>query len=599
MSGNSPRTEVLRVVTTSVRTLRLAWEASPRGFAGLIALTALAAILPLATVSVSRRVVNMIAVAPLGRSPILPWAMALAGLIVAQRIVSLLQGNRQQLFASAVGCHAERLFLGKTSRSDLARFDDPAWHDRLQRVSQDLSFRPYQLTSQTMGMLGACLTLLGMMGMLLALHPLLLALTLTAVMVPLPFQRTLNRRIWHYYHGWTAKEREQSYHRALLTDAASAKDLRAYVLEAHVLERQQALASERHRELGRIYASADRVFGLGGLVGGAPLVLAFALAAQWAARGRLTAGDLTALIAALASVTAQISSIFNAVGLIDQHAPFLESFFDFLRVGPLIEVPATPIPIPIPLRQGLVIDNVVFRYSGCQTPVLDHLSLDLRPGEMVALVGDNGAGKTTLVKLLLRFYDPETGAIRVDGLDLRQADPTAWRERVGVLFQDYTNFRLRARDAVAFGRISRAPTDEELWAALTAARADRVVRALPHRLDSFLGRLFERGTDLSGGEWQRLALARLMFRNADLWVVDEPTSSLDPEVEAAIFAELKQQLRGRMGIVISHRLSTVRIADRIALLQRGCVTELGTHKELMALGGRYAHLFELQAAGYR
>lgn len=227
------------------------------------------------------------------------------------------------------------------------------------------------------------------------------------------------------------------------------------------------------------------------------------------------------------------------------------------------------------------------------------MNLNIRGGELVALVGENGAGKSTLVKLLLRFYDVDRGSVRVGGVDLKDVDPVALRSRIGVLFQDYASYELSVKENVVMGRPDGEVDDERVMKALRDARSEWLVKKMPNGLLSKVGRLFEGGHDLSGGEWQRLALARLMYRDADIWILDEPTSSLDPEAEAGIFAELKENLRGRIGIVISHRFSTVRIADRIAVIADGRVTELGTHEELLRAKGRYAQLFELQAAGYR
>lgn len=230
---------------------------------------------------------------------------------------------------------------------------------------------------------------------------------------------------------------------------------------------------------------------------------------------------------------------------------------------------------------------------------MEGLNLHIRGGELLALVGENGAGKSTLVKLLLRFYDPDSGTLLVGGVDLREVDPLALRGRIGVLFQDYASYELSVRENVAMGRPELPVDDARVLEALRNARSEWLVEKMPNGLDAKVGRLFEGGHDLSGGEWQRLALARIMYRDADIWILDEPTSSLDPEAEAAIFAELKENLKGRIGIVISHRFSTVRIADRIAVVADGHITELGSHEELLSAGGRYAQLFELQAAGYR
>ena len=251
------------------------------------------------------------------------------------------------------------------------------------------------------------------------------------------------------------------------------------------------------------------------------------------------------------------------------------------------------------LIDGIEFDNVTFKYPGGSEPALARLNLHIRNGELIALVGENGAGKSTLVKLLLRFYDADAGSVRVGGVDVRDLDPELLRSRIGVLFQDYATYELSIRENVVMGRPQGTVDDERVMEALRDARSDWLLKKMPKGLDSKVGRLFEGGHDLSGGEWQRLALARIMYRDADVWILDEPTSSLDPEAEAAIFAELKENLKGRIGIVISHRFSTVRIADRIAVIADGRVAELGSHEELLAAEGRYAELFELQAAGYR
>jgi ATP-binding cassette subfamily B protein len=263
-----------------------------------------------------------------------------------------------------------------------------------------------------------------------------------------------------------------------------------------------------------------------------------------------------------------------------------------------VPVPNPPHAIPDPIT-SIDFDDVTFTYPGGREPAVSGLSLHIGAGELIALVGENGAGKSTLVKLLLRFYDTDQGAVRVGGVNLREIDPEDLRNRVGVLFQDYANYELSVRENVTMGRPDGPPDDARVIEALTRSRSDWLVKKMPRGLDSRVGRLFEGGHDLSGGEWQRLALARIMYRDADIWILDEPTSSLDPEAEAAIFAELKENLKGRIGIVISHRFSTVRIADRIAVIADGHVTELGTHEELLRSDGRYAQLFELQAAGYR
>jgi ATP-binding cassette subfamily B protein len=284
---------------------------------------------------------------------------------------------------------------------------------------------------------------------------------------------------------------------------------------------------------------------------------------------------------------------------VDQHTRFLDDYFSFLKIEALIPVPPKPLALPEGKIDGISFQNVSFHYPGGHGEAVENLSLNIRSGELMALVGENGAGKSTLVKLLLRFYDVQKGAVKIGGIDVKDMDPETLRSRIGVLFQDYATYELSVRENVMLGWPYDKADDEKVMKALKDSRSEWLVKKMANGLDAKVGRLFEGGHDLSGGEWQRLALARIMYRNADIWILDEPTSSLDPEAEASIFAELKENLKGRIGIVISHRFSTVRIADRIAVIDEGHIKELGTHHELLAAGNTYARLFELQASGYR
>jgi ATP-binding cassette subfamily B protein len=411
--------------------------------------------------------------------------------------------------------------------------------------------------------------------------------------------RRVNSRIYGFYQEATPEVRERRYLQGLLHEPKLAKEIRAFGLGPHFLERHGLLDWNRHLRQARLYRTADRTALLSGAVSGAALVGAYAFVVARGLSGDLTAGDLAALLAAMTAVNQQASLLATTLALLDQHARFLTDYFEFLAIAPLVPAPAQPVRLPRGLEPGLEVDAVTFTYPRGTEPALAGVSLRVAPGELLALVGDNGAGKTTLVKLLLRLYDPQEGSVRLGGVDLREMEGADLRRRVGVLFQDYAQYELTVRENVTLGRVERPVSDRAVAAALERAAADTVVADFPGGLDARVGRLFDGGHDLSGGEWQRLALARLVYRDADIWILDEPTAALDPEAEAAVFADLRRQLTGRMGIVISHRFSTVRVADRIAVLAGGRVIEEGTHDELVALGGRYRRLFDLQAAGYR
>jgi len=336
-----------------------------------------------------------------------------------------------------------------------------------------------------------------------------------------------------------------------------------------------------------------------GIITGTVLALAYVFVAWKGIHGSISPGAVVLVIGAFTSVAGTLGNISSTFVSVDQHTTFLDDYFSFLSIDPLVPAPSKPRSIPDAAIEGIEFSHVRFTYPGATEPALNDLSLYIRKGELMALVGENGAGKSTLIKLLLRFYDVQEGSVRIGGIDVKNIEPEELRNRIGVLFQDYAMYELSVRENVAMGRPNGTPNDVQVIKALQDARSEWLINRMPHGLDSKVGRLFEGGHDLSGGEWQRLALARIMYRNADIWILDEPTASLDPEAEAAIFAELKENLKGRIGIVISHRFSTVRIADRIAVIDDGIVKELGTHNELIVAGKRYAQLFELQASGYR
>jgi len=316
-------------------------------------------------------------------------------------------------------------------------------------------------------------------------------------------------------------------------------------------------------------------------------------------QGTIDPGGVVLVIGAFSSVAGTLGQISQTFVAVDQHTRFLGDYFSFLKIEALLPVPEKPLSIPDGPVDNISFENINFRYPGGHGEAIENLNLNIRRGELIALVGENGAGKSTLVKLLLRFYDVQKGSIKIGGVDVKDMDPESLRSRIGILFQDYATYELSVRENVMMGWPYGEANDEKVMKALKDSRSEWLVKKMTNGLDSKVGRLFEGGHDLSGGEWQRLALARIMYRNADIWILDEPTSSLDPEAEAAIFAELKENLKGRIGIVISHRFSTVRIADRIAVIDEGHIKELGTHHELLAAGNTYARLFELQASGYR
>jgi ATP-binding cassette subfamily B protein len=584
------------------RAMSLAWAASPRLLIRYTLLGMFNAIMPPVSVYLGSVLVNKIAEAKvhaLRFEDVLYIVVGLWITFVVQRAVGSYMGYGRNLYVRRVELEAERRLLEKASKVDLGHFDNSDWHDRLARAKRDVSWRPGDLTWSILGLSGNIVTILLMAGILASLHYILVILALGAAFLSLALESRVTAKLYKYFYKETPEERERQYLGDLLVQPRNTKEVRAYVLADYLLGRHRKLSDDLFKQREEMTRMGSRMSVLSGIVTGTVLALAYVFVAIKGIHGAINPGAVVLVIGAFTSVSGTLSQISSTFVAVDQHTTFLDDYFSFLNIGELVPVSSTPVPLPGGTIEGIGFDNISFTYPGGTEPSVHGLNLHIRKGELIALVGENGAGKSTLVKLLLRFYDVQQGSVTVGGIDIKEMDPADLRNRIGILFQDYATYELSVRENVMIGRPNGIVDDSKVIKALKDSRSEWLVSKMPNGLDSKVGRLFEGGHDLSGGEWQRLALARIMYRNADIWILDEPTSSLDPEAEAAIFAELKENLKGRIGIVISHRFSTVRIADRIAVIDDGQVKELGTHQELLAAGNRYAQLFELQASGYR
>ena len=584
--------------------MALAWAASPRALVRFSLLGILSSAMPPIAVYLGATLVNRIAEARLHAlcfTDMVPILVCLWLAATVQRAVGAYTGYGRNLFVRRVELEAERRLLEQAAKVDIGHFDNSDWYDRLARAKRDVSWRPGDLTWSVLGLSGNIVTIVLMASLLASLHYVLVILALAAAVLSLALERRVTSQMYEFFYKETPEERERQYLGDLLAQPRTTKELRAYVLADYLLGRHGRISEDLFKQRERMYRKGTRTSVMTGLVSGTTLALAYVFVAVKGASGAIDPGGVVLVIGAFTSVAGTLGNISSTFVAVDQHTTFLDDYFSFLAIEPHVPTPASPKTVPA-IVDGIDFDDVSFKYPGGSGPAVEGLTLHIRPGELLALVGENGAGKSTLVKLLLRFYDADRGSVRVGGVDVKDLDPSELRSRIGVLFQDYASYELSVRENVVMGRpdgVGVGSDDVRVLKALRDARSEWLLKKMPNGLDSKVGRLFEGGHDLSGGEWQRLALARIMYRDADVWILDEPTSSLDPEAEAGIFAELKENLRGRIGIVISHRFSTVRIADRIAVIADGHVTELGTHEELLAANARYAELFELQAAGYR
>jgi ATP-binding cassette, subfamily B, bacterial len=582
--------------------MSLAWAASPSLLLRYSLLGMFNAVMPPISVYLGAVLVNRIADARTHALKFDSVAYIVLGLwitFIVQRAVGAYMGYGRNLYVRRVELEAERRLLEKASKVDLGHFDNSDWHDRLARARRDVNWRPGDLTWSILGLSGNIVSIVLMATILASLHVVLVILALGAAFLSLLLESRVTTKLYKYFYKETPEERERQYLGDLLVQPRNTKEVRAYVLADYLLGRHRKLSDDLFRQRQRMVRLGSTMSFVSGFVTGTILALAYVFVAYKGIQGTISPGAVVLVIGAFTSVSGTLSNISSTFVAVDQHTTFLDDYFSFLAIEPLLPVPSKPETIPAGAINGIEFDNVTFTYPGMTEPAVVGLNLKIRKGELIALVGENGAGKSTLVKLLLRFYDAQQGKVLVDGIDVKELRPEELRNRIGVLFQDYATYELSIRENVVIGRPNGNPDDGQVIKALQDSRSEWLVNKMPNGLDSKVGRLFEGGHDLSGGEWQRLALARIMYRNADVWILDEPTSSLDPEAEAGIFAELKENLKGRIGIVISHRFSTVRIADRIAVIDDGRVIELGTHEELLTAGNRYAGLFELQASGYR
>jgi ATP-binding cassette subfamily B protein len=591
-----------RVRANLKKGLELAWTASPKSLIKFSVLGMINAAMTPIAVYLGAVLVNRIADASSNKiqfADLLPIVIGLWIVATLQRTISAYMGYGRNLFVRRVELEAERRLLAKASKVDIGNFDNSNWHDRLARAKRDVSWRPGDLTWSVLGLSSNLVTIILMASLLASLHYVLVVLALAAAALSLMLESRVTSKLYEFFYKETPEERERGYIGDLLAQPRTTKEIRAYVLADYLLGRHANLSESLFRQRALMYRAGTRVSILTGIVTGTTLALAYLFVSIKGAEGLIDPGGVVLVIGAFTSVSSTLALISSTFVSVDQHTTFLDDYFSFLSIDELVKKVENPERLPASLDKGIVFENVSFNYPGSSEFAVQNFDLTINSGELIALVGENGAGKSTIVRLLLRFYDVDNGSISIGGVDLRKTDPEELRNRVGVLFQDYANYELTVRENVTMGRPNAEVFDDRVLRSLRDARSEWLVKKMPNGLDSKVGRLFEGGHDLSGGEWQRLALARIMYRDADIWILDEPTSSLDPEAEAAIFAELKENLKGRIGIVISHRFSTVRIADRIAVISDGKVSEIGSHKELMKARGRYSELFELQAAGYR
>jgi ATP-binding cassette, subfamily B, bacterial len=580
---------------------RVVWSTARGQAIWLLCLSTISAVVLPISVWLSERVVNLAATAAEHRpvpSTWASWAIALGLVFAAQRAFQLSISNNQNRFAENVGVRIQQMFLEATSRADLESLESPEWRDRMTQAAHSVGGRPATLVLGFYQLYGAVIASLGYLVVLFTLSPLLVPLAVLMLVVNAPQQHIRAVSLYKLHSDFIKNQRERMYLQSLLSEIRPAREIRAYGLEPYLLDRHDRVASAWLSGFDAVMRRTGRHGWYVAVITAAVAAAAYVFTIHQGVRGAISPGGVTAVIAAFGGLASQLSAVTGGVSTVQESAKFLDDFFAFLSLKPRIVAPEQPKSLQADVGAAIEFEEVNFSYRGTGRPAIADLDLQVKGGELLAIVGENGSGKTTLVKLLLRFYDPDQGKILLGGVDIRDTNPGEFREQFGVLFQDFITFDFTVRENIALGRMSKKASDEEVVAALKDGQAWETVSRMRGGIDSHLGYIRDEGHNVSGGEMQRLALSRLFFRDANVWILDEPTSSLDPDAEAMVFGKFKALLGGRTGIIISHRFSTVRMADRIAVMAEGTVTELGTHEELISLGGRYAELFEAQAGPY-
>ncbi|MGH2449242.1 MAG: ABC transporter ATP-binding protein [Chloroflexota bacterium] len=586
--------------------IKLTWQAQPRHFVSLLCIQCIQGLVPLATAWVTKVLFDLLALSLQGHVYLQDVFILLVfqvTLSVCNQILSpMSQYLKQELGRNLSLTIKTNVYQKLNSLSGLACFEDPRFHDTIQVVANGAQFTPQQALAAFISLIQGVITVSAFLGVLLAFSPLLAAIVGIATLPQVYAQLKFGHQRFRIAFGNSPKERHAAYYGQVLSWVQYAKEVRLfnlgdYFLKHFVQTTQEIYQTQRSQQKREMRWQ-------GGLSVLTSLVAAgaFIVVVLQAFAGKLSIGDVSLYTSAVVSVQSTLIGIVFGLSQLNENALFFRQYTDLLDLPEQIQMSRSPHPVPT-LTRGITLRHVSFRYSEQHPWVLRHVDLFLPAGECLALVGLNGAGKTTLVKLLTRMYDPTEGEILWDGIDLREFDPTALRQHIGTIFQDFAHYDLSVQHNIGLGEIAEMENLPAVQQAATRAGVHQRILALSEGYQSVLSRWLAKkeavGVDLSGGEWQKIALARMFMRHADMLMLDEPTAALDAQAEYELYLHFRELMRGRTCLLIAHRFSTVRMADHIAVLEHGSIIEYGQHEELGEQEGTYARLYEMQAASYK
>ncbi|NET61102.1 MAG: ABC transporter ATP-binding protein [Symploca sp. SIO2E6] len=585
--------------------LRLVWQSTPVWTMARVVLLIIQGVLPLGSLYLTKLLVDTItdSFTIADKTIVIREVTLLVVLAGGVVLLTTLSTSLADLVSTAqsqrVTDYMQGIVQAKSIEVDLEYYEDSQYHDTLQRAQEEAPFRPTQILEGLAQLAQNSISLVVMVGLLLSLHwgiaGILFVGAIPAVLVRIKYAQIT----YHWERERTELGRKAGYFDWLITDSTIAKEIRLFNLGSLFSQRFRQLREQLYQEKLKIHTKLFFTYLTAQALAGILLFAAYGLIIYQTIQGTLSLGDLVLYHQALQRGQNDLKGFLaNLSGLYEDNL-FLADLYEFLELKPKIIDPQHPKTIPQPMQTGIVFNNVSFQYSGTTRQALKDINFSIRPGETIALVGENGSGKTTLIKLLCRLYSPTSGSITMDGIDLGKFEIAALRRQISVIFQDYVQYDLSAQDNIWLGNIDLPPTNESIAAAASCSGADAVINSLPQGYDTILGTWFEDGEELSIGQWQKVALARAFLRDSQIIVLDEPTSAMDPKAEYEVFKQFRQLIKDQAAILITHRLSTVKMADHIYVMDNGTIVENGTHEELMELGGTYANLFEIQAKNYR
>jgi ATP-binding cassette subfamily B protein len=585
--------------------LRLVWQSSPGWTIARTTLLLLLGILPLVLIYLSKLIIDTVT-ASLANADKNNGFNSVISLLVIAGIITVLITLCQSLTELVNTAHTQRvtdymqgIIQKKSIEADLEYYENAQYYNTLQRAQQEAPYRPPQILNRLTQVGQNGISLLGIIGLLLSLHWGIIGILVVSSIPALLVKVKYSKIMYHWRRKRTELDRQSIYLNWLLSGDIFAKEIRLFNLGNFFSQDYLKIREQIHQEQLDIATKRSTAFFFAQAVAGIFVLAVYAYIIYQTFQGVLKLGDLVLYYQALQRGQQNLSGVLTNISGLYEDNLFLANLYEFLEIQPTIIEPIHPQVFPQPIQRGIVFENVSFNYSESYREALKNINLIVKPGETIALVGENGSGKTTLIKLLCRLYDPTSGSITIDGINIRDFKIADLRKQIGVIFQDYAKYHFTAEENIRLGNIDILPGDHHIYSAACRSGADDVIQRLPQQYDTVLGKLFDLGEELSIGQWQKVALARAFLRDSQVIVLDEPTSAMDPKAEYEVFSKFRELIKDQAAILITHRLSTIRMADRIYVMEKGSIVESGTHADLIEQQGQYAHLFETQAQNYR